>query len=125
MWSRLAEPSRAPTYRNEPVKKTASKQASAQLLTWVERFRDIAILVADTLSAETVRGTIRAAGPSTLTDIREFDRYQGKGIPEGHLSLALRLTFQAPDRTLTDAEVQTAMERIVGALKTVLGAVQR
>jgi phenylalanyl-tRNA synthetase beta chain len=87
--------------------------------------RDIAILVADTLSAETVRGTIRAAGPSTLVDIREFDRYQGKGIPEGQVSLALRLTFQAPDRTLTDAEVQTAMQRIVVDLTSRLGAIQR
>lgn len=97
--------------------------------------RDIAILVADTLSAETVRGTIRAAllrqgygGPgkdSTRVDVREFDRYQGKGIPEGHVSLALRLTFQAPDRTLTDAEVHAAMDHIVAELKTTLGAIQR
>jgi phenylalanyl-tRNA synthetase beta chain len=87
--------------------------------------RDVAILLDDTLSADTVRGTIRAAGPSTLVDVREFDRYQGKGIPEGKISLALRLTFQAPDRTLTDAEVQTAMERIVAELTSKLGAVQR
>ena len=87
--------------------------------------RDIAILVGDTLSAETVRGTIRAAGPSTLVDVREFDRYQGKGIPDGQVSLALRLTFQAPDRTLTDAEVHTAMQRIVADLTSQLGAVQR
>jgi phenylalanyl-tRNA synthetase beta chain len=97
--------------------------------------RDIAILVADTLSAETVRGTIRAAlrrqgygGPgrdSVQVDVREFDRYQGKGIPEGHVSLALRLTFQAPDRTLTDTEVHAAMEGIMADLKTTLGAVQR
>ena len=87
--------------------------------------RDIAILVDDTLSAETVRGTIRAAGPTTLVDVREFDRYQGKGIPEGRVSLALRLTFQAPDRTLTDTEVHAAMDRIVTDLKNTLGAVQR
>ena len=87
--------------------------------------RDVAILVSDALSAETVRGTIRAAGPTTLVGVHEFDRYQGKGIPEGHVSLALRLTFQAPDRTLTDAEVHAAMERIVTDLRTQLGAVQR
>jgi phenylalanyl-tRNA synthetase beta chain len=87
--------------------------------------RDIAILLDDTLSAEAVRGTIRSAGPDTLIDVREFDRYHGKGIAEGKLSLALRLTFQAPDRTLTDAEVHTAMERIVADLTTKLGATQR
>jgi phenylalanyl-tRNA synthetase beta chain len=87
--------------------------------------RDIAILISDALSADTVRGTIRAAGPATLVDVREFDRYQGKGIPEGHVSLALRLTFQSPDRTLTDTEVHAAMEKIITELQSKLGAVQR
>jgi phenylalanyl-tRNA synthetase beta chain len=87
--------------------------------------RDIAILLDDTLSADTVRGTIRAAAPATLVDVREFDRYQGKGIPEGKVSLALRLTFQASDRTLTDAEVHAAMEHIVTELTSKLGAIQR
>jgi phenylalanyl-tRNA synthetase beta chain len=87
--------------------------------------RDIAILLDDTLSAEAVRGTIRSAGPDTLIDVREFDRYDGKGIAEGKVSLAVRLTFQAPDRTLTDTEVHAAMERIVADLTTKLGATQR
>jgi phenylalanyl-tRNA synthetase beta chain len=87
--------------------------------------RDIAILLDDTLSADTVRGTIRAAAPDTLIAVREFDRYQGKGIAEGKVSLALHLTFQAPDRTLTDAEVNAALERIVAALQGQLGAVRR
>ena len=87
--------------------------------------RDIAILLDDTLSAEAVRGTIRSAGPDTLIDVREFDRYHGKGIAEGKVSLAVRLTFQAPDRTLTDTEVHAAIERIVADLTTKLGAIQR
>jgi phenylalanyl-tRNA synthetase beta chain len=87
--------------------------------------RDISILVDDTLSAETVRGTIRAADAASLADVREFDRYQGKGVPDGKVSLAFRLTFQAPDRTLTDSEVQQAMDAIVRALVQELGAVQR
>jgi phenylalanyl-tRNA synthetase beta chain len=57
--------------------------------------------------------------------VHEFDRYQGKGIPEGRISLSLRLTFQSPERTLTDAEVQQAMEAILGALVKAHGAVQR
>jgi phenylalanyl-tRNA synthetase beta chain len=87
--------------------------------------RDIAIHVDDALFAETVRGTIRAAAPTTLVDVREFDRYQGKGVPQGRVSLALRLTFQDPNRTLTDAEVHAAMERIIAVLQNELGAVQR
>ena len=87
--------------------------------------RDVSILIADTLSAEAVRATIREAAPATLVRIREFDRYQGKGIPEGKISLSLRLTFRSSERTLTDAEIQAAMEAIVGALKEKHAAVQR
>lgn len=87
--------------------------------------RDVSILVDEALSAETVRGTIHAIAPVTLAEIREFDRYQGKGIPDGKVSLSLRLTFRAADRTLTDPEVQAAMERIVAALTNQLGAIQR
>jgi phenylalanyl-tRNA synthetase beta chain len=97
--------------------------------------RDVSILVADTLSAATVRGTIRsAARPSreasagqapTLMDVREFDRYQGKGVPDGKISLSFRLTFQSLERTLTDEEVQAAMQRILDALTRELQAVQR
>jgi phenylalanyl-tRNA synthetase beta chain len=87
--------------------------------------RDVSILVADTLSAATVRGTIRSAAPATLIQIREFDRYQGKGVPDGKVSLSFRLTFQSPERTLTDDEVSEAMTRIVTALKLAHEAEQR
>jgi phenylalanyl-tRNA synthetase beta chain len=87
--------------------------------------RDVSILDADTLSAATVRGTIRAAAPGTLIDVREFDRYQGKGVPDGKVSLSFRLTFQSLERTLTDEEVQAAMQRIIDTLVTELEAVQR
>lgn len=87
--------------------------------------RDISMLVDDTLPAATVRGTIRSSAPSTLVSIVEFDRYQGKGVPDGRISLSLRLTFRAPDRTLTDDEVQSATNRIVDALRATHGAEQR
>lgn len=87
--------------------------------------RDISILVADTLAAAEVRRTIREAAPATLVRVREFDRYQGKGVPDGKISLSLRLTFRSPDRTLTDTEVQAAMEAILRALKDRHDAAQR
>jgi phenylalanyl-tRNA synthetase beta chain len=87
--------------------------------------RDISIVVDETLPAETVRGTIRAAAPDTLVSVREFDRYQGKGVPEGRVSLSLRLTFRSLERTLTDAEVETAMKEILTALKNAHDAIQR
>ena len=87
--------------------------------------RDISMLVADTLAAGTVRQTVQENAPATLVRISEFDRYQGKGIPEGQVSLSLRLTFRAADRTLTDDEVQKAMDAVIAALKQRHDAVQR
>ncbi len=87
--------------------------------------RDLAILVVDTLPAADVRGTIRAVAPSTLVRVVEFDRYQGQGIPEGKVSLAFRLTFQAAERTLTDRDADEAMEEIVSELAKAHGAVRR
>jgi phenylalanyl-tRNA synthetase beta chain len=87
--------------------------------------RDLSILVDESLSAEKVRGTIRAAAPAILVSVREFDRYQGKGVPDGKVSLSLRLTFQAPDRTLTDEEVHAGIHAVVAALARTFNAVQR
>ena len=87
--------------------------------------RDVSILVDDTLPADDVRRTIRAAAPASLASIREFDRYQGKGVPDGRVSLSVRLTFRSAERTLTDTEVQSAADAIVTALVGKHGAVQR
>jgi phenylalanyl-tRNA synthetase beta chain len=87
--------------------------------------RDVSILVDEGLPSERVRATIRAAAPDTLVRVEEFDRYKGKNIPEGRYSLSLRLTFRSADRTLVDAEVQQAMERILEALVREHRAVQR
>lgn len=87
--------------------------------------RDISILIDEALASAEIRRTIRDAASATLVQIREFDRYQGKGIPPEKVSLSLRLTFRSSDRTLTDAEVQDAMDSIIAALKDRHGAVQR
>jgi phenylalanyl-tRNA synthetase beta chain len=87
--------------------------------------RDISILVDETLPAAAVRGTIRSAAPDTLVSAVEFDRYRGKGVPEGRLSLSLRLTFCAADRTLTDQEADQATSAIVEALRSKHGAERR
>jgi phenylalanyl-tRNA synthetase beta chain len=87
--------------------------------------RDLSILVDESLLAADVRGTIQAVAPATLVRVAEFDRYHGKGIAEGKVSASYRLTFQAPDRTLTDAEADAAMATIVDALTRTHGAVRR
>ena len=61
-------------------------------------------------------GGRRDGAPRRSSAIAFFDRYQGKGVADGAVSLSVRLTFQAPDRTLTDAEVQQSFDTILAAL---------
>lgn len=90
--------------------------------------RDLSIVVADALPASTIHDTILEAGRDQtvpLTAIMFFDRYQGKGVPDGSVSVSVRLTFQSADRTLTDSEVQHAFDHILSALVRKHSAVQR
>jgi phenylalanyl-tRNA synthetase beta chain len=93
--------------------------------------RDLSVVVSDILPAEIIRGTIHAAARDAGADaaplalVSFFDRYQGKGVPAGSVSLSVRLTFQASDRTLTDIEVQRTFDTILAALVREHAAVQR
>jgi phenylalanyl-tRNA synthetase beta chain len=87
--------------------------------------RDLSILVDERLPAADVRGTIRANAPATLANVHEFDRYQGTGVAPGQVSLSMRLMFRDAGRTLTDAEVQPAIDAIVQALAREHGATLR
>jgi phenylalanyl-tRNA synthetase beta chain len=83
--------------------------------------RDLAVVLSRDVAAGAVLGTIRKLGGSSLTSATVFDRYEGKGVPEGSVSLAFRIVFQRTDRTLTEQEVARAIERIVAALKQDFG----
>ena len=84
--------------------------------------RDLAIIVPEAVPAAAVDGAIRTAAGPLLLDVRLFDVYRGAPLGPGEKSLAERLVFQAPDRTLTDAEIEAALAAITGALTADLGA---
>jgi phenylalanyl-tRNA synthetase beta chain len=84
--------------------------------------RDLSVVVPAAVPAAAMRATIAASAPPILERVREFARYEGRGVPEGHVSLSFRLTFRAPDRTLTDAEVQEAVDAVLAALGARHGA---
>ncbi len=90
---RLVEPSRQPQVR-----------------------RDLAVLLPREEAAGRVLDAIRSTAGPHLVDAGVFDRYEGPGVPEGRVSVAFRLVFQRPDRTLTDAEVTRASDRVVAML---------
>jgi phenylalanyl-tRNA synthetase beta chain len=84
--------------------------------------RDVAVIVPAETPAERVLAEIRAAGGDLLAGAELFDVYAGEGIPAGTKSLAFALTYQAPDRTLSDKEIAKAHEKVEGRLRHVLKA---
>jgi phenylalanyl-tRNA synthetase beta chain len=84
--------------------------------------QDVALIVDEDLPAQKVQEAIVEAGGSLLRRVELFDLYRGEQIPSGKKSLAYSLTYQADDRTLTDAEVAQVQERIVRRLAEELGA---
>ena len=60
-----------------------------------------------------------------IREVRLFDVYAGPGIPAGQKSLAVAVRLQAPDRTLTEAEIEAVADRIVAAAQKATGAVLR
>lgn len=79
--------------------------------------RDIAIIVDQAVTAAQIEACIRSAADETLKNLKVFDVYQGKGIDPDAKSLALGLTFQHPERTLTDEEINATVDRIVASLE--------
>ena len=67
-------------------------------------YRDISLLVPCAIPVSTVMEQIRASAAELLWDLRIFDVYQGKGIPEGMRSLAFSLSYRNAKRTLTEEE---------------------
>ena len=83
--------------------------------------QDLAVVVADDVPAAEVLRIVRDAGGALLASAAVFDVYRGAQVGEGRASLALRLEFRAPDRTLTDEEVAARREKIVAALRDKVG----
>jgi phenylalanyl-tRNA synthetase beta chain len=76
--------------------------------------QDLAVVVDEKRPADDVVAAVRAGGGALLEQVALFDLYRGGQVGEGNKSLALRLEFRAPDRTLTDVEVaerRAAIER--------------
>ena len=96
--------------------KKVGKMKYKEISKYPEIKKDIAVVVDNKVSAKEISDLIKKAGGSLLTNSEVFDVYTGKGIPEGKKSLAYSLSFSAQDRTLTDEEINKAVEKIVERL---------
>ncbi|HNV03741.1 MAG TPA: phenylalanine--tRNA ligase subunit beta [Vicinamibacterales bacterium] len=86
---------------------------------------DLAFVLDRAIPVSRVQEVIRAAGGPMLAGVALFDEYAGEQVGAGKRSLAFSLTYQAPDRTLTDADARKIRERVARALKDELGAALR
>ncbi|MFZ3171676.1 MAG: phenylalanine--tRNA ligase subunit beta [Carboxydocellales bacterium] len=84
--------------------------------------RDLAVVVAEAITAGKVREIIWANGGDLLQEVTLFDVFRGKQIEAGYKSLALAMKYQAQDRTLTDEEVNNLQVGIANALTREVGA---
>jgi phenylalanyl-tRNA synthetase beta chain len=86
---------------------------------------DVALVVADSVTAAEVEAALREGAGDLLESVRLFDVYTGDQVEAGKKSLAFALRFRAPDRTLTVEEVTAAREAAVAAAAADVGALQR
>ncbi|MGW3784647.1 phenylalanine--tRNA ligase subunit beta [Micromonospora chokoriensis] len=86
---------------------------------------DVALVVDDSVPAEQVRRALEAGAGELLEDVRLFDVYSGAQLGEGRRSLAYKLTFRAPDRTLTVEEAVAARDAAVAVAAERVGATLR
>lgn len=82
--------------------------------------RDMALVARDGLKHAEILEVIEANAPAELESVALFDIFTGKGIPEGHKSMAYALSYRADDRTLTDEQANHFHERIKSAVRKAL-----
>lgn len=87
--------------------------------------RDISLTVDEIVTVGAIEEVIRESGEAILEDASLFDVYRGKQVGEGKKSVAFALTYRDAEKTLTDEEVNSVHTKVLEALKTELGAIQR
>jgi phenylalanyl-tRNA synthetase beta chain len=96
-----------------------------EVSTFPEVRQDLAFVVDDEVPAAALLAAIREAGAPELREAAVFDEYRGAQLGEGKRSLAFRVGFGSPERTLTDEEAAEIRARIVEALADRFGAAIR
>jgi phenylalanyl-tRNA synthetase beta chain len=94
------------------------------LLTHPALLQDLAVVISEDVPAERVQNAVTDAGGELLRSAEIFDLYRGAQVGDGNKSLALRLEFRAPDRTLTDEEVAPLRARISDSLEAIGGSLR-
>ena len=106
----------------EPKRKAVKTKPALELSPLMPLSRDFAFVVAaETPAGEVVR-PILGADKQLIADARVFDVYQGPGVPDGAKSVAVEVTVQPRDKTLTEAEIEALSAKIIAAAEKATGA---
>ena len=87
--------------------------------------RDLAFVVGETVSAVDMLKAAESAERELIARVGVFDVYRGEGVPEGAKSIAIQVTLQPRERTLTDAEIDAAISKVVAEVSKKTGATLR
>jgi phenylalanyl-tRNA synthetase beta chain len=108
-----------------PKAKATKARPKLKLSSFQPVERDFAFLVDTAVEAEKLVRAARNADKVLIAAARVFDVYAGKGVPDGKKSLAVSVTLQPTERTLTDAEIEAVCDKIVAAVAKATGATLR
>ena len=84
--------------------------------------RDLALLVDAGVTMEAIEKVVRESEKRLLKNIRLFDVYEGKNLPEGKKSYAIAIELQDEEKTMNDRQIDAIMSKIIENLKNKLGA---
>ena len=87
--------------------------------------RDLSVICDESVTVAQAEDVITAAAGKLLRGVKLFDIYRGTGVPEGKKSMAFSLALRADDRTLTDADSEAVISKVLTALSEKLGAILR
>ncbi|NTW50617.1 MAG: phenylalanine--tRNA ligase subunit beta, partial [Chlorobiales bacterium] len=98
------------------VKLSRTKKTIAAPSRFPDSTRDIALLVPEELAAVKIIDCIKTEKSKEIEHVQIFDVYRGKGVPEGHKSIAVRIRYRSFERTLADEEIAALHAKIIANL---------
>lgn len=105
-----------------PTARRKATREALKLSDFQPSVRDFAFVVEDKVAAEELLRAVRGAEKRLIREVTLFDVYAGKGVPEGRKSLALSVTLQSEERTLTEEDITRVSEAIIAAARGKCGA---
>ena len=109
----------------EAKKKPTKTRSALDAPEFLALTRDFAFVVDEAVAAEALLKAVRGADKKLIVNVALFDVYQGKGVAEGKKSLAVEVTLQPREKTLTDEEIEAVSARIIAQVEKATGGALR